>query len=79
MPSIKIDILNIISVVSPIYIQEVIFMTGNVNQAIKCTVQQCKHHATGQNYCSLREILVGTHEGNPTESQCTDCKSFVLK
>ena len=49
-------------------------MNGNVNQAIKCTVQQCKHHAAGQNYCSLREILVGTHEGNPTESQCTDCK-----
>ena len=54
-------------------------MTGNVNQAIKCTVQQCKHHAATQNYCSLREILVGTHEGNPTESQCTDRKSFVLK
>ena len=54
-------------------------MNGNVNQAIKCTVQQCKHHAAGQNYCSLREILVGTHEGKPTESQCTDCKSFVLK
>ena len=54
-------------------------MNGNVNQAIKCTVQQCKHHAAGQNYCSLREIIVGTHEGNPTESQFTDCKSFELK
>lgn len=54
-------------------------MSGHVNQAIKCTVQQCKHHAAGQNYCSLQEILVGTHECSPTDSQCTDCKSFVLK
>ena len=54
-------------------------MTGNVNQSIKCTVQQCRHHAQGQNYCSLREIQVGTHEANPTEKQCTDSQSFALK
>jgi len=54
-------------------------MNGQVNQSIKCTVQQCRHHAGGQNYCSLREIQVGTHEANPTESQCTDCQSFALK
>lgn len=40
-------------------------MNGQINQSIKCTVQQCKHHAAGQNYCSLREIQVGTHE--PTQ------------
>ena len=54
-------------------------MTGNVNQSIKCTVQQCRHHAQKQNYCSLREIQVGTHEANPTEKQCTDCQSFMKK
>ena len=59
--------------------QEVKTMTGNVNQSIKCTVQQCRHHAQGQNYCSLREIQVGTHEANPTEKQCTDSQSFALK
>ncbi len=54
-------------------------MNGQINQSIKCTVQQCRHHAAGQNYCSLQEIQVGTHEANPTEKQCTDCQSFVLK
>lgn len=54
-------------------------MNGQVNQSIKCTVQQCRHHAEGQNYCSLREIQVGTHEANPTQQQCTDCQSFVVK
>ena len=54
-------------------------MSGQVNQSIKGTVQQCRHHAVGQNDCSLREIQVGTHEANPTEQQCTDCQSFALK
>ena len=54
-------------------------MNEQINQSIKCTVQQCKHHAMGQNYCSLREIQIGTHEMNPTQDQCTDCQSFVLK
>lgn len=50
-----------------------------MNQTIKCTVQQCKHHSNGQDVCSLAEILVGTHESNPTQCQCTDCKSFAMK
>lgn len=54
-------------------------MNEQINQCIKCTVQQCRHHAGGQNYCSLREIQIGTHEANPTQDQCTDCKSFMLK
>ena len=32
-----------------------------------------------KNYCSLDRITVGTHEYNPTEDQCTDCKSFRKK
>ena len=49
------------------------------NPCIACTVQQCAHHSQKENYCSLDSILVGTHEHNPTEDQCTDCKSFLRK
>ena len=49
------------------------------NRCIACTVQQCAHHAESENFCSLDKIVVGTHEMNPTVSQCTDCESFLLK
>ena len=49
------------------------------NQSIKCTVQQCANHCSGQNYCSLDCITVGTHEVNPTQDACTDCMSFQKK
>ena len=45
----------------------------------KCTVQSCAYHCDNENYCSLDRILVGTHEANPTQDQCTDCKSFRKK
>ncbi|MDY3781163.1 MAG: DUF1540 domain-containing protein [Candidatus Faecousia sp.] len=51
----------------------------HANKSIECTVQQCAHHCEGENYCSLDTILVGTHELNPTEAECTDCKSFRKK
>lgn len=51
----------------------------NANHCIACTVEQCAHHCKNDNYCSLDRILVGTHEYNPTEDSCTDCKSFVKK
>ena len=54
-------------------------MNCHANKSIECTVQQCAHHCTGENYCSLDKILVGTHEQNPTMDQCTDCKSFRKK
>ena len=50
----------------------------HANHCIQCTVQQCKHHCSNENYCSLDRILVGTYEQNPTMDQCTDCKSFEL-
>ncbi len=50
-----------------------------INNSIGCTVQQCKYNAMTQNYCTLKKIMVGTHEANPTMDQCTDCKSFELK
>ncbi|ATD55632.1 DUF1540 domain-containing protein [Clostridium chauvoei] len=49
------------------------------NPSIKCTINQCKHHACSENYCTLNVIEVGTHEANPKMPECTDCNSFVLK
>ena len=54
-------------------------MNSNANKCIECTVQQCANHCGDANYCALDRILVGTHEGNPTADQCTDCKSFRKK
>lgn len=50
-----------------------------VNQSIKCTVEQCKHHCSNKDYCSLEAVKIGTHESNPTMCQCTDCQSFEAK
>ena len=56
-------------------------MTDNsyANQSIVCSVTNCKNHNNTKNFCSLETIKVGTHESNPTVSQCTDCLSFELK
>ena len=54
-------------------------MNCHANKCIECTVSQCAHHCGDANYCSLERIMVGTHEGNPTMDQCTDCKSFRCK
>ena len=54
-------------------------MNCHANKSIECTVQQCANHCPDQNYCSLECITVGTHELNPTVSECTDCKSFHRK
>ena len=47
------------------------------NHSIACTVMQCANNS-GEGYCVLDKIRVGTHEKNPTMSQCTDCEYFVL-
>jgi hypothetical protein len=54
-------------------------MENNANKCIACTVQQCAYHCQNEDYCSLASIQVGTHEMNPTDNQCTDCKSFRRK
>ncbi|MFV0518129.1 MAG: DUF1540 domain-containing protein [Aminipila sp.] len=46
---------------------------------IKCSVQQCRHHDGSQGCCALQSINVGTHEINPTKTECTDCMSFEVK
>ena len=51
------------------------------NKVISCSVNNCKFNcscAEGE-YCSLDNILIGSHESNPTVLECTDCKSFILK
>lgn len=48
------------------------------NHSISCSVKQCANHAKTCDYCALDKISVGTHEQNPTVSQCTDCESFIL-
>ena len=52
---------------------------STANHSIACTVNQCAHHCSNENYCSLKQIQVGTHEANPTVEQCTDCMSFEKK
>lgn len=54
-------------------------MGSKANRAIECSVQQCTNHCQQENYCSLDTIKVGTHEMNPTVSQCTDCQSFQVR
>lgn len=49
------------------------------NPSIGCTVHLCRYHARLENYCTLQQIMVGTHEKNPTQVECTDCESFELK
>ena len=51
---------------------------NNSNKCIECSVTQCANHSTDTNYCALNKIKVGTHEKNPTVTQCVDCESFVL-
>lgn len=49
------------------------------NEAINCSVTNCSYHANSENYCTLKAIMVGTHESNPTQKECTDCESFKNK
>ena len=48
------------------------------NHSIECSVKQCANHCEDADYCALDKIRVGTHEQNPTVSQCVDCESFIL-
>ena len=51
-------------------------MNDHVNKCIECSVRSCAHHCENQDYGSLEQIHVGTHECHPAVDQCTDCKSF---
>ena len=49
------------------------------NSSIHCTVSNCTHHCQDQNYCGLNAVQIGTHESNPTKTECVDCNSFQMK
>ena len=49
------------------------------NDCIKCSVAQCQHNMVTENYCSLDSIQVASHEKNPTDEKCVDCRSFECK
>ncbi len=49
------------------------------NSSIHCTVAQCAHHGGKENYCTLDQVNIGTHETNPTMVECVDCNSFRRK
>ena len=49
------------------------------NRCIHCSVKDCKYHCGDENYCSLDSIQVASHEKNPTDEQCVDCRSFECK
>ena len=35
-------------------------MADTANRSIKCSVTQCSHHCSGENYCSLNCVTIGT-------------------
>ncbi len=49
------------------------------NKAIRCSITNCQHHCSSADYCSLNAISIGTHEANPTQKECVDCESFMMK
>ncbi len=53
--------------------------TEYANKHIACTIKNCKNHCCCADYCSLDRIRIGSHECDPSEKACTDCKSFEPK
>lgn len=49
---------------------------SNVNNAIKCSISNCKHFHDS-NYCKLDSISVGG-DSNSTHCKYTQCKSFQV-
>ena len=52
---------------------------NTANHSIGCTVTKCKYHCNEANYCTLDQVLIGTHESDPKMTQCVDCESYVPK
>ena len=43
-----------------------------VNQNIRCSVNNCAYHACNQDYCTLQAIKVGCSTAQPTSCGCTE-------
>lgn len=54
-------------------------MSDKKNNNIGCTVENCKYHCNGDNYCSLNAINVGACNCNPKSVDGTCCQSFETK
>lgn len=55
------------------------FNDNYANHCIRCSVRDCKYHNGDANYCSLDSIEVASHEKNPTDERCVDCRSFECR
>ncbi len=51
-------------------------MNNKKNPNIHCTVEQCAHHMCSENYCTLDQVCIDTHEADPSVKECVDCASF---
>jgi hypothetical protein len=49
------------------------------NDSIGCSVDECKFHDDGANYCTLQQIQVVKHEAKASTTECTDCGSFQVE
>ncbi|MBO5290319.1 MAG: DUF1540 domain-containing protein [Clostridia bacterium] len=54
-------------------------MNDNKNNSIGCTVESCKYHCTGSDYCTKNAIKVGACNCNVNSVDATCCQSFEAK
>lgn len=54
-------------------------MEDQKNPCIHCTVSQCEHNLCSENYCTLDQVHIDTHESDPSVKECVDCASFVKR
>ena len=49
------------------------------NKSIECTVNECRYHCGGCDYCSLDAVQIGAHTSSPDCEECVDCRSFKVR
>ena len=54
-------------------------MNDKKNNSIGCSVENCKYHCTGENYCTKNAINVGSCNCDPKSVDATCCQSFEAK
>ncbi len=54
-------------------------MNNCKNPSIHCTVGQCAHNLCTEDFCTLDQVRIDTHEANPSVKECVDCASFVKR
>ena len=54
-------------------------MKNDKNDSIGCTVENCKYHCSGADYCSRKGIEVGACKCDPASCDSTFCQSFEAK